>query len=522
MPPNSSPSEASSDEAGESGSKIRDWWTRQCGGREVLQVALPLMISMMSWTIMNFVDRIFLLWHSMPAMAAAMPGGMVYFTLICFPLGITMYGNTFVAQYYGAGRYERIGAAVGQSIRVAVYSIVPILLVGPFADDLFRMANHSEAVAAYETLYLSVLLFGSGGFLISAAQSTFFTGRGETRVVMVVDSSAAILNVVLDYVMIFGHAGCPELGIEGAAWATVISQWAKVFFYAAVMYRPRYLKTYALLAGLRFDPDLFKRLLRFGGSSGLQFVVEIMAITLFMMLVGRLGEQAMVSSTIAFNVNSMAFVPILGLGTAVSTLVGKQLGDNQPELANRVTWTSYVLGVLYTLPMGLLYLFAPRVFLLGHAAGLAPDEFAELERTVVVLLRFVAFYVLFDVTAIVFVSAIKGAGDTRFVLLTTAWTAPLPLIIGTIGLQWFHLELLWCWTVITGWICLLGLIYVWRFMGGKWKSMRVIESDPNKPDANNPEARESDPRKSEFGELNSGGISAYDGIPSGGLGGSAD
>jgi len=458
------------------GGRLRHLWGRECGVREVLVVSLPLVVSTVSWTIMNFVDRMFLLWHSMPAMAAAMPGGLVYFTLVCLPLGVTLYGNTFVAQYYGAKRPERIGPVVGQAIRIGIYSIVPILLVVPFADDLFRWAGHSELVAAHETIYLRVLLFGAGGMLISAAQSTFFAGRGETRVVMVVDSSAALLNVLLDYLMIFGHAGFPEMGIEGAAWATVVSQWSKVFFYGAIMFRPRYVHEYRLVEGLRFDRPLFMRLLRFGGPNGLQFFVEVLAITLFMMLVGRLGESSMVSSTLAFNVNTVVFFPILGLGTAVTTMVGKQLGNNRPDLASRVTWTSYILAVIYTAPLGFMYLLTPKVFLMGHAAGLGPQEFAELESTVAVLLRFVAFYVLFDTTAVVFVSAIKGAGDTNFVLITTAWTAPLPLIVGAIGLRYFDLGLLWCWTVFSGWICLVGLIYLFRFLGGKWKSMLVIEA----------------------------------------------
>ena len=82
------------------------WWTRPCGGREVLKLALPLVVSAGSWSLMHFVDRMFLLWHSTEAMAAAMPAGLLHFTLLCFPLGMAMYGNAFVAQYQGAGQPE--------------------------------------------------------------------------------------------------------------------------------------------------------------------------------------------------------------------------------------------------------------------------------------------------------------------------------------------------------------------------------------------------------------------------------
>jgi len=88
-----------------------NWWSRPCGGREVLRLALPLMISAGSWSVMLFVDRMFLFWHSTQAMAAAMPAGVLHFALVCFPLGVAVYVNTFVAQYKGAGRPGRIGVA---------------------------------------------------------------------------------------------------------------------------------------------------------------------------------------------------------------------------------------------------------------------------------------------------------------------------------------------------------------------------------------------------------------------------
>ncbi|MCA9224247.1 MAG: hypothetical protein KDA47_01485, partial [Planctomycetales bacterium] len=91
------------------------WWTRPCGGRDVLRVALPLVISTGFFSLMLFVDRLFLFWHSKQAMAAAMPAGMLHWTMVCFPIGVATYANTFVAQYHGAKRPERIGATIGQA-----------------------------------------------------------------------------------------------------------------------------------------------------------------------------------------------------------------------------------------------------------------------------------------------------------------------------------------------------------------------------------------------------------------------
>lgn len=426
---------------------------------------------------MNFIDRMFLLWYSMPAMAAAMPAGMLYFSILCFPLGLASYANTFVAQYRGAGREKRVGVAVGQAMRLGLYGTPLFLLVSLPAPYLFRFSGHDPTIVALEVVYFQVLMFGAGAAVIAAAQASFFTGLGKTRVVMLVDTSSAALNMLLDYLWIFGHWGFTEMGIEGAGWATVVALWWKVGMYALIMEMPRFRNVYGLRSGRKFDWPLFKRMLHYGAPNGLQLFVDVTAITLFIMLIGFLGERAMVASTLAFNVNSIAFVPILGVGIAVSTMVGQQLGRNRPDLASRATYSAYVIAMIYTGFMGILYVAIPEFFLMAHASGATGSGFTELQELAVLLLRFVALYCLFDATAIVFVSAIKGAGDTRFVLITTAVTSLIPIAGGFVGVKIFGWGLMWCWVVVTLWICSVGVIYFLRFVQGKWKTMRVIESE---------------------------------------------
>jgi MATE family multidrug resistance protein len=457
--------------------KAENWWTRPCGGREVLALALPLVVSMGSWSVMHFFDRMFLLWYSTEAMAAAMPAGLLYFTLVCFPLGVALYGNAFVAQYEGAGRPERIGLVVWQGARIGMVAAPVYLATIPLAPTIFRLAGHGPEVAALEVIYYQVLTFGAGGMLISAAFATFFTGRGQTRVVMLVDCAAVTLNLVLDYLWIFGRLGFPSLGIEGAAWATVIAQWFKVLAYWGLMMRPVFRQKYQLVAGRRFDPALMRRILYYGGPNGLQFLVEVAAFSLFILLVGRLGAEAMAATTLAFNVNSVAFVPMIGLGIAVTTMVGQQLGRNRPDMAARATWTAFRMALTYMGTLAVSYVLVPDVFMMGHAAGVSAEEFTALRDVTVVLLRFVAAYCLFDAALIIFTGAIKGAGDTPFILLTELVMAPLPVLASWLGVAFFGGGLLWCWTAITAWISALGVIFLARFLQGRWREMRVIEPE---------------------------------------------
>jgi MATE family multidrug resistance protein len=115
------------------------------------------------------------------------------------------------------------------------------------------------------------------------------------------------------------------------------------------------------------------------------------------------------------------------------------------------------------------------VFLMGHAWRTAPEQFAQLRDVTVVLLRFVAVYSLFDAMNVVFVGAIKGAGDMRFILATSTIMSPLPVLAAWAGIRYWDWGLIWCWAVITAWVCALGLVYLARFLQGRWRQMRVIE-----------------------------------------------
>ena len=309
---------------------------------------------------MHFIDRMFLMWHSKAAIAATMPAGMLHFTLLCFPLGIALYVNTFVAQYHGARRDERIGAAVWQGVRVAALTTPVFLLTIPLAPFVFHNVGHEPSVASLETVYFQVLTFGGGGVVLCGALSSFFSGRGEVCVVMYANMIQAALNIVLDYVWIFGHFGFPEPGIEGAGWATVTSIWVKAVLYLALISRPRYWTQFGFASSRQFDGDLFRRLFKYGVPNGLQMVVDCAAFTVFLFFVGLLGMDALAATTLAFNVSSMAFVPLIGLGIAVSTMVGRNQGASQPDLSARSTWTAFAIALVY---MGTQqFLAAPNAF----------------------------------------------------------------------------------------------------------------------------------------------------------------
>ncbi len=451
------------------------WWRKPCGPRDVLVIALPLVASTISYTVMHVTDRALLSWSSTTAVAAALSAGMLNWTIFSLFMGTAGYVNTFVAQYHGANQPQRLGVAMWQSLRIGLYSTPLFLALAHFAPQMFAAFGHEPDMLWNETLYIRVLAFGSGAPVFSAALSSFWVGRGDARVVLAVNVVAATLNIVLDVIFIFGYLGFPAGGIEGAAWATVTSQWFKVVAYFVLMYRGENIAKYGLSTGRVYDKELTGRLLYFGLPNGLQYVIEGGAITMFTLFVGRLGDVASAATAVAFSVNMMAFVPMIGMAIAVSTLVGQQLGAGRPDLAERATYTGVALALIYTGLFAPLYLLMPDPFtwMFGGDAGNA----GEVRDVAVVLLRFVAAYCLFDALQMVFVHAIKGAGDTRFVLITTTVMSGLFIAAGVAGAVWLKFSLYSWWWLLTGWISLLGVIYFLRFLQGKWRHMSVIEQE---------------------------------------------
>jgi MATE family multidrug resistance protein len=459
--------------------KFTHRWHYESGYREVLTIAIPLILSTSAWTVQHFVDRMFLTWYSPETIAAAMPAGILHFTIMSLFIGTIGYVSTFVAQYYGAKQFEKIGGAMWQGIYLSILGGLGFFALIPLAEPLFRFIGHDEIVRQYEVIYFQVLCYGAIPAISASALSGFFAGLGRTWPVMWINVIATSVNLVLDYAMIFGKWGFPEMGIRGAAIATVIAQYVGMLAYVVWLFRRKYDRGYHTLRGWRFDWTICKRLLRFGAPSGIQFFIDIMGITVFILLMGRLGTTNLAATNIAFNINTLAFMPMIGFAIAVSVLVGQHLGNNRPDLAERGVYSGFHITLLYMGSIAVFYVLAPKVILMAYAAQADPATFAEIQRLVIVLLRFVAVYSLFDSLNLIFASAIKGAGDTRFVMLAILCLSIGVLIIPSyVALIVMNASVYVGWTIATLYISLMGIVFYIRYLGGKWKAMRVIEEVP--------------------------------------------
>jgi MATE family multidrug resistance protein len=407
---------------------LKNRWNSVGGYREVLVIAIPLVLSTATWSVQHFVDRMFLAWYSPETIAAAMPAGMLSFTVISIFMGTAGYVSTFVAQYYGARRFHRIGPALWQGIYISLF----------------------------------------GGLVMLS--------------MMWVNAATTIVNLLLDYALIFGHWGFPELGIKGAAIATVAAGIFSLLVFFVLLFSSENDNRYHTRRGWRLEKDLLGRLLRFGFPSGVQFFLEIGAFTGFVLVVGRLGTASLAATNIAFNINTLAFMPMIGGGIAISVLVGQYLGAQKPDIAQTAVYSGFHLTFVYMASIAAAYVLIPDLFVAPFAHQADPEGFAEIYGYSVVLLRFVAIYCLFDTMNIIFCSAIKGAGDTRYVMIMTTFLSVFILIIPVyLTVEVLEAGLMVAWVFATAYVISLGVAFYLRFLGGKWRSMRVIEQKPQVP-----------------------------------------
>ena len=452
-------------------------WQADCGYREFLAIALPLILSTASWSIQLFIDRIFLSWHSTDSLAASMPAGMTSFAFSCIFLGVARYINTFVAQYQGANRPNRIGPSVWQGLYLAIASGFYGWFLSTQSEGLFTWIGHEPAVRAEEITYFGILCFGIAPSVFSTALSCFYSGRGRTWTIFGVNLVGMGVNIGLDYCLIFGNCGFPQMGIAGAAWATICAALVNALLYVFLITRKPYRERYGTVRGWKPDTELLHRLIRYGGPDGLTFMLDILAFTSFILLVGRLGTVELAATNMAFNVNSLAFMPLIGAGIAVTTMVGQRLGRNLPERAEYATWSGLHLAVFYMGTMALAYILIPQLFLTPYQVNAEGEEFEAAQAIAKVLLRFVAIYCIFDALYMIFTAALKGAGDTRFILavsITLGWAI---MVCPTfLWIRYGGGDLYVPWMFVCAFIAAVGIVFYLRFRGGKWKGMRVIEN----------------------------------------------
>jgi MATE family multidrug resistance protein len=386
------------------------------------------------------------------------------------------YVTTFVAQYQGAQEEEKIGAAVWQSVYVSVAGGLLMVLLNFLSAPFFKMVGHDPLVQTYEVAYYNAVSYSALPTALLAVCSGFFTGLGQTRTVIWINFVGLAVNAVFDPLFIFGKAGFPVWGVAGAGYATTLGNFSAVLFGVVLMCRRNQERLYRMKSSWKVQWALLGKFLRYGLPSGLQWALEGLAFTVFLVIMGRLrqGEAALAASSIAVTVMMLSVLPSLGVAQAVMTLVGRKMGEKDPERAERYAWTGVKISSMYMACAGLSFAIFPQFYMAWfHNEGNAA-LWSEVSRIVPVLLKIVALFTVSDSVYLNLSFALKGAGDTRYV----SWLAllvPWPImVLPTFWVRHWENAVYVSWGFAALYSLCISSLLIARFRAGRWKTLQVI------------------------------------------------
>jgi MATE family multidrug resistance protein len=451
-------------------------WRAKAGYCEFFKIALPLIVSTGSWAIQNFIDRVFLAWYSHDAYTAAFPAGVLNTTIIFIFVGTVSYIDVFVSQYNGKQEYRSIGSAIWQAIFFAVISSVVIFAFTLFSSNIFNFIGHSKDIIQEEIKYFNILCYGSFFYLASTAFSGFYSGREKTVTVLLVNLIGIVINIILDYLLIFGKFGFPELGIQGAALATIIG-FAAIFIIFLILVCSKKNDVKFNTRQIKPNFNFLKRFIRFGLPSGVHIFLDMSTFTFFTLIIGTLGKLELSATSIVMNIYNLAYMPLIGFGIAISIMTGNYLGKNKAFMAQKSVLTTFQIVSAFILFTTLIFLLIPSLLIKPFTNGSEALIIEKIRPTIMVLFKFVIALFLLDSSSIILSSAIKGAGDTKFLmklLIILFTTFSIAMYIST-----KHLGLYGCWSILVIYCIVLNISCYLRYKSGKWKSMRVIEMKTN-------------------------------------------
>jgi len=448
---------------------------RAGGIRELISIAWPLALSIMSANLMLFVDRLFLAHLSTEALNASVNSSVYFWILQMGTVAVACIAEVFVGQYNGAGRIRELGAPVWQMIYFSLLSVVIYLpagfLVGPL---LFNGAPHGQMSSDF----FGILSFGGPLFPLGAALASFYIARGRLGLIAVATVAANITNVLLDYVLIFGIDGwTAPMGIRGAAWATVIGQLVDVTILAVCFLSHHNRTTYGTNRW-RFNLPLFWRSICIGTPSAISMTVEMLAWAVLVHYVALRGEALMTVASITQSIVILFVFISESLGKAVTTIASNAIGARQWPIVWRTFRSGLRLNLYLCALLAVPFLFAADWlvdFFLPPGQSIA---FLDTVRAVSVrACLWLWLYCLVDGVKYTLIGLLTAAGDTRFVAIiggAAIWLlaiVPTIIALGTLGL---HYDSAWIIAVVA--IMVISALFFWRFRQEKWKQTALLES----------------------------------------------
>lgn len=447
----------------------REELTIQDARRDVVHLAWPAVVEQLLIQLFSMVDMMMVGGVGPAAIAAIGLTNQPIFLAMAAFMALNVGTTAVVARFIGAGETGEANAAARQSLTIIVLlGVLATIAVYAFAVPIVRFMGTEADAFDYAVLYLRVISFGFIPQTIGMAVTAMLRGAGDTRTPMRYNIIANVVNVVGNILLINGYLGFPRWGIFGAALATDIGRVVGMILALRAITHGKS----ALHISIRdkFTPrlDLIKRMINIGTPAMLEQVIMRFAMISFTRVVSGLGTMVFAAHQIGMNIVGLSFTPGMGFGMAATSLVGRSLGRKRPDWAEIYGWQTRRVGMMVASAMGVVFFFAG-----GFLASLYTDD-PEVIRNAALALKIIALVQPLQSTQFILAGALRGAGDTRWPLIST--------FVGTVGVR-IMLSILFVnvlgWGLTGAWLamaidqCTRSTFIYFRYRSGLWKAIKV-------------------------------------------------
>ncbi len=434
----------------------------------IWQIAYPIILGSIAQNLINFTDTAFLGRVGEIALGAGALGGLFYLAVIMLGLGFSTGAQIIIARRNGEGKLKEIGQIIDQSL----YFMVPLalfafVLLRYWSIDILDYAVQSKAIFAETTIYMKYravgIFFAMGNMVFRA----FYVGLAKTKVITYTTIVLAIVNITLDYILIFGHFGAPEMGVAGAAIASVIAEATALLYFIGY--------TFVTVKFSDYDLFLFKKpeyvklfaILKVAIPIMMQQFISLSVWFIFFLFIEKLGEMALAVSNIVRSVYVILMIPIWGFATATNTLVSYIIGlkkqDEVLSLIYKIAGLTLV-GVLGIVTIGVLF---PTAILSVYTND---PVLIEMGKPV---LSIVTIGVIFVGVGFIFFNGISGTGKTNISLSLEIIVLTIYLVYTYVIINVFNASVTMAWSSEIVYGTLMALVSILYLRTGHWKKSEI-------------------------------------------------
>ncbi|MFZ5970812.1 MAG: MATE family efflux transporter [Bacteroidota bacterium] len=427
--------------------------------RQSFLLAYPVMLSQLGHVMMGVADNVMVGHVGATELAAAGLANVAFNMLLLFGIGVSYAITPLVAAADAEKNDLQVVETLRHGLAINISTSLVLCVVVFFGKNILYYINQPPEVVALAIPYLEIITFSIIPVMVFQSFRQFSEGLSNTWVPMVVVLCCNLLNIGLNYLLIYGHAGFPTMGLNGAGWATFTSRVAMALGLAAFVYGYRSFRKYraAFVPG-NYSRKLFNKMLHLGIPAGVQFIFEVAAFDFSLVMMGWLGTQALAAHQIAINLATISYMTTSGLAAAATIRVSQELGRGNRQSMQRAAYVLLGMALALMLLWGIVFIaghsFLPRLYIADLAV-------LEIAGPIIII---AGLFQLSDGMQVVCIGALRGLQDVKvpsLLIFAAYWIIGLPLGY-VLGFQ-LHWGAPGIWTGLLIGLTLTALAMLWRF-----------------------------------------------------------